>query len=251
MSLVPFVIVDDDVSAVGSGDMVRVPGDQMRHIDTVLRLKHGSQVEVSDGRGNVAPGTYVGASIEMRDACVHRTLPSPSICVAQALPKGRKLDGIVKMVTEVGVDTIRLVDADRSIATMDPHRAASQMARLKAVARAASMQARRAWLPDIIAPVSVDSLIDIPGRLLVAHPSGASPSHDVTGSLLSAAIACRDEQVEALTIAIGPEGGWSPAELDMFAAQGAVVVQMGDSIIRTEHAAGAAIAVIAAGTGRW
>jgi len=251
MSLVPFVIVDDDLSTVRPGDMVAVPADQMRHIDTVLRLKRGADVEVSDGRGNVAPGTYAGASIEMRAACVHRALPSPSIGVAQALPKGRKLDGIVKMVTEVGVDTLRLVDADRSIAKMDTQRAASQMARLDAVARAASMQSRRAWLPEIIAPVSVDRLIDIPGRLVVAHPASGSPAQVATGSLLSVAMSCRDEQVEALTIAIGPEGGWSPAELDMFAAQGAVVVQMGSSIIRTEHAAGAAVAVIAAGTGRW
>jgi 16S rRNA (uracil1498-N3)-methyltransferase len=98
--------------------------------------------------------------------------------------------------------------------------------RLGRVARAASAQARRAWLPELSAGHSPATLGDL-------DPGGAPALAQLGGGALSGA---------QRTLAVGPEGGWSPAELDL----GYPEVELGPQVLRAETAAVAAGALMAA-----
>ena len=139
----------------------------------------------------------------------------PPLTVAVTPPKGDRLEWLVAKCTEVGVDRIVLLEAERSVVRWRGDRADKQLERLRRIAVEASMQSRRVWLPVLEGPVA--ALTFLPD-VTVAEPGGAP----VTG-LIS-------------TIAVGPEGGWSSAEL----ASAGGRVSLGDQILRTETAAVAA-----------
>jgi 16S rRNA (uracil1498-N3)-methyltransferase len=190
------------------------------HLRRVMRLRAAERITVSDGAGG-----WVEA--EMGDhrpqLCgeIHQEVPRPPTCVAAAIPKGDRLEWMVQKLTELDVDRIVLLDCERSVVRLTGERAAKQLVRLRRIAREAAMQSRRVWLPEL----SLATFGDVatgPGVAL-AEPDGPS----LTGSIH--------------TIVIGPEGGFSPAEL----AAEVPRIGLADTILRIETAAFAAAFVLA------
>ncbi len=118
--------------------------------------------------------------------------PEPTLTVAVAPPKGDRLEWLVAKCTEVGIDRITLLDAERSVVRWKGDRADRQLARLHRIAVEASMQSRRVWLPQIAGPIPP---LDVLDDAVIAEPGG------------------RPLGPADVTVAIGPEGGWSTAEL--------------------------------------
>jgi 16S rRNA (uracil1498-N3)-methyltransferase len=246
VSLTPYVHLDAPLADVGPDGAVPLTPPEHHHLTRVLRLRDGAPVEVADGAGSAAPAVLAGDAVRLTGPPVHRPPRRPHLIVAQALGKGRKLDEVVRVVTELGVDEVVPVAAERSVTRLDQRKAASALERWRAVARAASEQARRPTRPRITAPVGTDELAARDGVLLLAHPGG-TPLPVVVADL-----ADRDQdEVAAVTVAVGPEGGFSDAEVAACLAAGARSVGLGPTVLRTEHAAAAACAVLAAGLGRW
>ncbi|MTV26320.1 16S rRNA (uracil(1498)-N(3))-methyltransferase [Nitriliruptoraceae bacterium ZYF776] len=241
MSLVPYVHLDAALATANAGDRIPLTRDEAHHLRTVLRLTAGAAVEVADGHGRHATARLGDGEVELDADVVVEPPPTVRLTVAQALPKGRKLDEVVRQVTELGVDTLVPVAAERSVVTLGGDRARKQRARWAAVARAASEQSRRPSRPRI------DELCrpaELRGRfpdatVLVAHPGGGP---------LPASLRDRGH----LVVAIGPEGGWTDVEVAaMTDGQDAAVVGLGPYVLRTEHAAAAVLATCAWATGRW
>lgn len=241
MSLTPYVHLDVDLSSARIGDRLPVGRDDHHHLITVLRLGPGAQVEIADGRGTSALATLTSGEVEVATAPVVRPEPRPWLVLAQALPKGRKLDAIVRHACELGVDELRVIDSARSVVRLDERRAARGLERWSAVARAACEQARRPRRPAIVGPIPLDRLGRDDELLLVAHPDAPA--------LPSAASAW--QPAERIALAIGPEGGFTDDEVADAVAGGALAVGLGPSVLRTEHAGAAGLAVLAAATGRW
>ncbi len=250
MSLVPFVHLDVELQSARVGDRVALSTAEQHHLTRVLRLPTGARVEVTDGRGATAEATLGGDAVELAGPVRREPARTPRLAVAQALPKGRKLDEVVRQVTELGADAVIPVLAERSIARPPSERTGRLRTRAQAVARAAAEQARSPWRTAVTPVVDTASLADVvadaapPGAreaLLVAHLD--APALPVVLASLA--------PLERLTIAIGPEGGWSDAEVARLRADGAVVVGLGGTVLRTEHAAAAALAVAGAVLGRW
>lgn len=242
MSLIPFVHVDVALAGGAAGDQVTLGERDRHHLATVLRLRPGAQVELADGAGTWAPAVLTDDGAVLGAAAVSRPRPSPALRVAQGLPKGRKLDEVIRVCTELGADTVVPVAAARSVTRLDGAKADKAVARWSAVASAASEQARRVWRPEVLHPRPAARLGPGPGEiLLVAHPGG-TPLPVVLDDL---------GRTTSVLVAIGPEGGWTPEEVDRWTEQGARTVGLGETVLRTEHAAAAALAVIAAGVGRW
>ncbi len=239
MSLRPFVHVDQPLPDVG--DTIELGGQERHHLGTVLRLSAGTPVELSDGQGRVATGVFHGDTIALAEPPWTVARPSPRLELAQALGKGRKVDEVVRLATELGVDTIHPIAAERSVARLTGERAEKARTRWTAVARAAAEQARRAFRPDIAPLCALDRLEVDGAELLIAAPA-ATALPDVVDDLRDAA---------RVVLAIGPEGGWTNAELAAATAAGARLVGLGPTVLRTEHAGGAGLAVLAAGLGRW
>jgi 16S rRNA (uracil1498-N3)-methyltransferase len=174
-------------------------------------LRDGAAVTVTDGEGRWRECRWVGADVEPCGDVV--TVPRPAeVAVAAAPPKGERLDWLVQKVTEVGVSHLVLLAAERSVVRWDAERAARHLARLGRVATEAAMQSRRVWLPELCGPVPA---ADVLPSTAVAEPGG------------------RPIGVGDRSIAIGPEGGWSPSELVLAADR----VSLGANVLRVETAA--------------
>jgi 16S rRNA (uracil1498-N3)-methyltransferase len=194
------------------------------HLRRVLRLRDGASVTVTDGRGTWRPCVLSRHGLdEAGDAVLVAAQPPVTILVAP--PKGDRLQWLVAKCTEVGVDRITLVDAQRSVVRWDAERADRQLGRLRRIVLEASMQSRRVWFPTIDGPVAASlALVDAVG----AEPGG------------------RPVDCDDMSIGIGPEGGWAPEEL----ASARDIVSLGPTILRVETAAvSAAVQMVAARSG--
>jgi len=204
-------VLVDDVASLALAD------DARHHLRRVLRLRDGEPVTVTDGAGRWRAGVVAdgGASIEAAGEVQYVERRTPALTVAAAAPKGDRLDWLVAKCTEVGIDRLIVLDAEHSVVRWSPERAGKQLERWGRIMAEASMQSRRVWLPEISGPVPA---ADVLATAAVAEPGGRRVA---AGDVL---------------IAIGPEGGWSPAEL----ALAGDTVSLGPNVLRVETAAFAA-----------
>lgn len=184
------------------------------HVVRVLRLRDGEPLTVSDGVGRWRSCRLSGGDLRVDGEIVVEDASAAPVSLCVAMPKGDRADWLVQKCTEVGVDRIVILSAERSVVRWDGERGERHVERLRRVAREAAAQSRRVWLPEVVGPVRpADVLSD--GAVAVAEPGGRPFGPDDT------------------TVAIGPEGGWSSAEL----ALAGDYVCLGPHILRVETAA--------------
>ncbi len=215
--------------------------DDAHHLGRVLRLRPGEEVIAADGRGrwarmvwrggaelaatHDAPGVGGDGSVQTEPAAV------PALTVAFAPVKGERPEWVVQKLTELGIDRIVPLLSERSVVRWSGARGKATVERLRRVAREASAQCRRVWLPEIADTVRFDELgsLGAQGEVVLAQLSGNRPT------------------VRQHVVAVGPEGGWSTDEL----ASGLPTVGFGLSVLRAETAAvtaGALLASLRTGT---
>jgi 16S rRNA (uracil1498-N3)-methyltransferase len=160
------------------------------------------------------------------------------VWLAQALAKGEKLDLVVQKATELGVARIVPLAAERSVVRLDDDRAERRAGRLRRIAQEAARQCGRSDVPPVDAPRTLSGL----GALLQADPGRRGLLLDPEERTMRLAQAARG--ASHLLIAVGPEGGFSPAERAQAVAAGFVPVALGRLVLRTETAGIAALAIV-------
>lgn len=240
----PFVLLEEPLEGGGTGDVVALPDDRREHLERVLRLSHGSRLQVTDGRGRVASGVLRPAGVELAAAPRFEPRPAPDIVAMHALPKGRKLDEVVRLLTELGVARILPVAAERSVVRLEGDKAAKAATRWQAVADAALEQSRREWRCEVAEPVALESALAGLGETtrIVAHVGATAGLGEV--------LAPGPQPRDGVVVAVGPEGGWGPDDLSAFRSAGFASVSLGPTVLRTEHAAGVITSVVAYILGR-
>jgi 16S rRNA (uracil1498-N3)-methyltransferase len=211
------------VASLADGGL-ELTSDDHHHLARVLRLRGGEVVTASDGAGSWRPCAWRDGArrgLDPTGPTVTEPAPVPPLTVAFAPTKGDRPEWVVQKLTELGVDRIVPLAADRSVVRWDGDRADRQIAKLTKVAREAAMQSRRVWLPSIEPVTTVTALS---AGIALAHFDGAPPSLDHPA------------------VAIGPEGGWSDDELALDVAH----VALGPTVLRAETAAVAAGTLLAA-----
>lgn len=195
-----------------------VPCDEdAHHLFRVLRLRDGEPVSASDGLGRWRPCVVRGGALEVVGDV--ESTARPTVVVGAAIPKGDRLDWMVQKAVEVGVLRLVLLQTVRGVVRWDSDRAARQLERLRRLAREASSQSRRTWLPEIVGPRPVAEVVAESGAAL-ADPDGDDwEPTQVPGPIL-----------------IGPEGGWDPSELVAADDAGARRVALGPTVLRVETA---------------
>lgn len=205
-------------------------GDEARHLLRVRRLGLRDQVELFDGRGyaTCAEVTAVGRDrVELTaigTALADRPLPC-RLTLATAVPKGERFDWLIEKATELGVTRLVPIITERSV--VDPRDAKLERLRRRVVE--ASKQCGRNQLMEVERPAPWSTLlknVEDDVRLL-AHPNG-SPRGRWPRS--------RNGQGASVTFAVGPEGGFSNAEVDEAQANGWSIVGLGPTILRIETA---------------
>ncbi|UDY24831.1 16S rRNA (uracil(1498)-N(3))-methyltransferase [Nocardioides sp. Kera G14] len=238
----------DSLAGVAVGDVVTVDGDEGRHAVAVRRLAVDEQVVITDGLGTSATGTIRSTqakrSMDVVVDSVDVAPPlDPTFTVAQALPKGERGELAVEMMTEIGVSTVMPWAATRSIVSWRGERGVKPLARWRSTAREASKQARRSWfsqVSELASTADVVARIEAASLAVVLWESATRPiaSVDVPTS-------------GEILLVIGPEGSFTPEEVDAFVAAGAVSVKMGAEVLRTSTAGVAALAAVMSRTSRW
>jgi 16S rRNA (uracil1498-N3)-methyltransferase len=218
-------------------DVVTVDGPDGHHLQRARRVRAGETVTASDGYGRWRVFTATSArdgvvELSATSDLAHEVPLSPRLTVAFSLTKGDKPELAVQKLTELGVDQIVVVHSTRAVVRWHDGRAELAMSRLRRVAREAAAQSRRARIPVVDGPVASSELASHPG-LVVADVAGV-PAHALP----------LPPEGEWL-VAVGPEGGFDPAELAEFG--GAPRLRLGRFVLRAETAA---IAVAAALAGR-
>ena len=147
---------------------------ERHHLQRVLRLRPGDPLTVSDGAGRWRTARF-GPEIEPTGPIVKVRRAEPELTVGLALIKGERPELAVQKLTEVGIDRIVLLSAERSVVRWDEDRAAHHLDRLRSVARAAAAQCHRAWLPEVTGVVDVVAALAGPSVAL-AERDGEPPS---------------------------------------------------------------------------
>jgi 16S rRNA (uracil1498-N3)-methyltransferase len=188
--------------------------DDLHHLTRVLRLRDGERVTASDGSGRWRACRFDGRGL-IAEGDIESESRVVGVTVLFALSKGDKPETAVQKLTELGVARIVPFVAERSVVKWDDDKSQRNVERLRKVAREAAMQSRQVHLPRIDdVQSSLDAAVALVGEVTLAEPGGA---------VLDATVSA---------IAVGPEGGFSPAELS-----GRRTVALPGGILRAETAA--------------
>jgi 16S rRNA (uracil1498-N3)-methyltransferase len=252
VSLTPHVIVTESLVGATVGSVVGLSDVTVHHLRRALRRTDGSPLSVTDGTGGHASAELVTHGAALTSAPTSVAPPVPRLVLAQSLAKGRRADDAVRMACELGVDRIVPVVADRTQGRPDDRSSAAVVERWRALAVAALEQSRGTHLTQVCevrstAELAVDAVASDRCVRLAAVP-GAPALPEVYGQALRGG---QSGGADEVLIAVGPEGGWSSAEVERLVAAGWLAVGLGPTVLRTEHAGPVAIAVIAALAGRW
>lgn len=231
------------------GELAVVDGDEGFHASNVRRIRPGEELDLGDGAGAVAHCVVEDVTKGRLTARVLDrmtvALASPSVTVVQALPKSDRSELAIELATEAGADAFLAWQASRCVARWEsPAKVDKGLRRWGAVARSASRQSRRPYIPSIDGLVSTAELAqrirDDDALAVVLHESAV----DKLAELPLA-------QVDSLLFIVGPEGGIADDEIAALSGAGASAVRMGPTVLRTSTAAAVALGALGALTPRW
>jgi 16S rRNA (uracil1498-N3)-methyltransferase len=225
------------ITGLAAGERA-LDADAAHYVTRVLRLAEGQRFVVFDPEARLE-ATATLRSSQKKSAIVHietvvaaSVLPQREVSLIQCVGKGAKLDAVVRDASELSATALYPAVSERSVAERS---SSAAHARLCRIAVEAARQSRRG---DVlrVEPTSELSVLlpSFTGRRVMLHP-GAAPLRDALRALAPR---------EPVTIAIGPEGGFSEQELTMAGNVGFVAASLGPVVLRTETAAAAVLGAL-------
>jgi 16S rRNA (uracil1498-N3)-methyltransferase len=230
-----------------SGDRATLTGEHASHLVRVLRVRVGQEFDIATG-SNPNPSVRRGRITRIADDRVEFELgeevsavSAVSLTLVLAIFKFDRMEWAIEKCTELGVSQIVPVIAQRT----DAHLAAASAKRVdrwQRIALQASEQSRRTAPPEIAAPAELAEVTARAGdvRIVMAESERETFLREVIDSATSR---------NGITLAIGPEGGWSGDELQRFQQAGWIPASLGNTILRSETAAIAATAIVTSALG--
>jgi len=231
----------------------------VHHALDVLRIVSGEEIVVVEPGGTtwVASVTDITGR-ELTGRLTNQLDDQPTLLdltLIQGIAKGPTMDSIVQHAVEIGVARIVPVITERTVVRLDPARTVSRTTRWQRIAEGAARQSQRSRIPQVDAPVS---LAEVPamlagfGAVLVLWEESGGPGVVEAlraGVRVSGGVSFgetpSDADVPRVAVIVGPEGGFSPAEVAMLVDAGAVECTLGAAILRAETASLAALTLTA------
>jgi 16S rRNA (uracil1498-N3)-methyltransferase len=216
---------------------------EIHHIKDVLRLKKGSSIQIFNSQSEQAEAIIEQISdvaIEVGIKVVkHHEVSRGKIILACAPPKKGKFEFIIEKCTELGVDEIIPLKTKRTEVFFTEDKWPSKRSRFEAVAVNAAKQSKRIQIPQIRPMMTlVQVLKNLDPQGVYFFPSLHNHSKHLSDELIKA-----DKQ-KPVTIFIGPEGDFTPDEVELAIKHGCVPVSLGDTVLKVETAAIASIALV-------
>jgi len=248
-----------------AGDALRLDGREAHHALHVLRLKRGELIAVLDGVGNeflCAVENSSRDSVMLSVSLKNFTPPPPcSITLLQAVPRGKIIESIIQKAVELGARRIVPLLTEHVVTRLDDRDAADKRTKWQQVAIEAIKQCGAAWLPQIETPTIIEAFLARSGGRQTAGflkgdekcgslPKAATPADfdlSLVGSLQKERRHPREcfrefqaqhkRLPQSVGVWIGPEGDFTPGELEAIQASGALPISLGRLVLRVETAA--------------
>ena len=219
---------------------LQVSGDEHHYLGRVRRARVGDAIEVVDGQGRRAAAVIERITdgettlrVEAPEAVIAKP---PHVRALVPLIKGDRMDVCIEKLVEVGIDSIVVWPATRSVVRFDDARREGRLAKYRAAVQTAARQCGRAQVPEVSHAADLAAAIaSLPDGVRVV----LDPAADAPLTITDAA---------DLTIVSGPEGGLTAEELGQLARAGFLAVGLGPRVLRAETAPTIAVALIRAAT---
>jgi 16S rRNA (uracil1498-N3)-methyltransferase len=231
--MLPLFIVD----SIPNSGILEISGDEAKHAVTVLRINTGEQISITDGKGNRAQAQVKEVNRKSLLLEISKRSFEPAgqvqLVVAQALTKGDRARETIELLTEAGVDLIIPWNAQRSIGQWKD----DAEEKWRGWAKEATKQSRRSWIPGIrplLSSAELANEIATFNLCLLLHESADQKISLMIG----------DKNLTSILLIIGPEGGVSDDELELFKRAGANVTALGKPVFRSAHAGAVALAAV-------
>ncbi|MBA2692525.1 MAG: 16S rRNA (uracil(1498)-N(3))-methyltransferase [Rubrobacter sp.] len=202
-------------------------GNEAHHLTDVLRAKPGDTFEVVGHGGRVFVAELLdGGEAFVVEEVFSEESESFGVVLYQAVPKGKRMDVVVEKAAELGATRIVPLVTDRSVVKAGE---GSKLERWRRIAESAARQSLRTVVPEVVAPTPFrEALEGAEGAILLHNGEGVPSLEEVVSSPAS--------------LFVGPEGGWSEAEMEYAGEVGAAFARIGPHRLRSETAGIAAVA---------
>jgi 16S rRNA (uracil1498-N3)-methyltransferase len=221
--------------------LIELSDREFHHASNVLRLREGERVAALDGQGSELSCTVekIGKRGITLRVCQRNTVPPLpyQITLLQALPKGKAMEGIVQKAAELGAFRVVPIMAERTVTQIDPESSGGKLEKWNWIAIDAIKQCGSPWLPQIDEPAT-------PAQYLArAERSEFHLLASLQDDARHPRIPLRDFQQEkgrkptSVSVWVGPEGDFTPAEINAIRGAGAVPITLGQLILRSDTAA--------------
>ena len=218
-------------------------GPEAHHARKVLRMRVGEKIVLFNGRGHEITAEIVDLGV---DEIVLRKLHEAEtprvrcrIVLGQAIPKGKNMDLIVQKAVEIGAAEIAPIISDRTIVQVDSESAAQKQSKWQQIAVEAAKQCGQNWLPHVRAPRKLSELFSAPGdgsfhlQLIGSLQPGAQHLKKILADYSTE----HQNRPRSVLMLVGPEGDFTPAELELARRHGCQPITLGPIILRVETAA--------------
>jgi 16S rRNA (uracil1498-N3)-methyltransferase len=208
--------------------------EEARHLQTVLRVKPGDSIQLFDGAGHTCAATVSGLeknslTLTIVEPVVLHPKASCSLTLFVCISKGKHMDLTIEKAVELGVVRIVPVISDRTIVRIDADDREAKADRWMRIAEEAARQSGRAWLPEILTPRSFKESLALVQQTTPTFVAALTPD----AQPLRDALQATPQQAGWF---VGPEGDFTPDELQRLLDAGAIPVSLGPLVLRAETA---------------
>ena len=222
-------------------EMIELSEREVHHALNVLRLKEGERVVGLDGEGaelscTVAKLGKKGVTLRVYQRNAIPPLPY-QLTLVQAVPKGKAMEIIVQKAAELGAWKVVPVMSERTVAHLDEDRSESKVEKWRWIGIDAIKQCGSAWLPKFAEPVKPAQYLTAGERTDLALIASLQPGAKHPRTYLKEFVNERKRKPKSITVWVGPEGDFTPAEVNSVVATGALPITLGPLVLRSETAA--------------
>ena len=224
-----------------TGKAFRLEGREAHHALHVLRLKPGDPVTVLDGAGQVYDCAVENSGRDAVALSVRQTESTPpppcALTLIQAIPKGKLFEDILQKSVELGVRRVVPILSERVVAQFDGGAAEKKRDKWQQVAVEAIKQCGAAWLPRVEAPVTPAAFIAREEKFDLLLVGSLQRERRHPREVWRAFETAHGRRPQSVGVWIGPEGDFTPAELEAIMTAGAQPISLGPLVLRVETAA--------------
>jgi 16S rRNA (uracil1498-N3)-methyltransferase len=222
-------------------DSLILTGAQAHHARDVLRLQKGARVTVFNGRGHEITAEIAEVThdrLELRKLLEARIPPLRCrITLAQAIPKGKRMDLIVQKAVEIGAAEIAPLISERTIVDLGAKGAREKQKKWQQIAIEAARQCGQNWLPEVRRPQTPGQFFAAEGAFDLQLIGSLQPDARHLKTVFGDYAREHADRPKNVLTCIGPEGDFTPAELHLARTHGCLPVSLGPIILRVETAA--------------